>query len=168
LGRFEESGVEVLILYSSLLSVLALPILWWLDNGVLEVDIKSIAVLCGVAALNLTLLWAYLKALSEDETTVVIIFYQLVPVLGAILGYFILGETLSARQLLGMFIIIVGTSVISFEMDEKKSFRWRKHTLGYMLLACLCWALETTLFKDVALEENVIRSLFWEHLVLAV
>jgi hypothetical protein len=35
-----------------------------------------------------------------------------------------------------------------------------------MTAACFFWALETVLFKNVALEENVWKSLFWEHLVL--
>jgi drug/metabolite transporter (DMT)-like permease len=37
-----------------------------------------------------------------------------------------------------------------------------------MLIASICWALESTLFKVVALKENVWHSLFWEHVALVV
>jgi hypothetical protein len=37
-----------------------------------------------------------------------------------------------------------------------------------MLGATVCWALGSVIFKMVALEENVWRSLFWEHVVLAI
>jgi hypothetical protein len=35
-----------------------------------------------------------------------------------------------------------------------------------MLAASFCWALGSVIFKYVALEDNVVRSLFWEHLML--
>lgn len=168
LGRLGENGVQTLILYSSLLSALALPLIWWIEPKVLEVEKDNIVILCSVAALNVMLLWAYFQALKHDETTVVIIFYQLVPVLGVVLGYLILDEVIGGQQLLGILIIIIGTGIISFDVDEKKSLKWRKRTLVYMLAACLCWALEATIFKLVALDEAVLPSLFWEHLVLAV
>jgi hypothetical protein len=36
---------------------------------------------------------------------------------GSILGYFILGEILTHKQLVAMAIIILGTTIISFEID---------------------------------------------------
>ncbi|MEM7293925.1 MAG: hypothetical protein AAF420_11100, partial [Pseudomonadota bacterium] len=41
-------------------------------------------------------------------------------------------------------------------------------TIVFMSLAATCWAAQLTLFKMVALEVNVWRTLFWEHVVLAV
>lgn len=165
---FQKDGVAVLILYSSLLSLLALPFIVWMAPDVVGVSIGHIFILGGVALIGVVMLWAYLKALSGDEPTVVIVFYQLVPVLGLVFGYFILGEMITWWQLLAMTVIIFGAIVISFEMDEAYTLRLRKKTLGYMLLACTCWALETTVFKMVALEEDVWRSLFWQHAMLGI
>ncbi len=163
---FKEDGVVVLIIYSALLSLALVPIAFFMDTTVLSVSMTNMLVLAGVALLDVILLWAYLKAMEGDEPTVVIVFYQLVPVLGLVFGYFILGEVVSSMQLSAMAVILVGTSLVSFEMSEEHGFKLKKKTIGYMLIACTCWALESTIFKKVALEENVWRSVFWEHLVL--
>lgn len=165
---FKEGGVGTLILVSALLSVFALPVLAVIDPTVFDVDWNSRFILFGVGILNAILLWAYLQALSSDEPTVVIIFYQTVPVLGLILGYLVLGETITTDQMIGMGTIIAGAIILTVALDEDGVivFRWR--TAMYMMIASLCWATESTIFKMVALEQNPTRSFFWEHAALVV
>lgn len=163
---FKEGGVGTLILFSALLSILALPVILIADPTVLSVDGFNIFILTVVAILDIAILWFYLLALKGDEPSIIIVFYQLVPVFALALGYFILGETLTEAQLIAMAIIIFGTTLVSFEFDDENNFKLRKQTVLYMSAAALAWALESVLFKAVALEENVWRSLFWEHLVL--
>lgn len=163
---FRKGGVGTLVIFSALLSALVLPFLYWADPLALRVSHVHILALAGVGLLNILVLWFYLLALKDDEASVVIVFYQLVPVIGVVLGYFILGETLTQRQLIAMSIIIFGTTIISFEIDGDNHFRLRRQTILYMLAASFCWALSSVVFKAVALEENVLRSLFWEHLML--
>ena len=110
---FKVGGVGALMLFSSLLSVLALPIFYLADPTVLSVGNKHIFVLALVGFFNILVLWFYLLALKDDEASVVIVFYQLVPVFGLILGYFMLDETLTQRQLIAMATIIFGTTIIS-------------------------------------------------------
>lgn len=165
---FKESGVGALILFSSLLSVIAMPFLFWADPTVFSLEPFSIAILAIGGVLNILVLWCYFVALSDDEASVTIIFYQLVPVFALILGYFVLGETITEIQFIAMLIIIVGTSIISFDVDADNKFTIRKQTIFLMSAASFFWALESILFKMVALEENWIRSLFWEHLMLLV
>ena len=165
---FKSSGVGTLILFSSLLSSLALPVFFLLDPTVIDVELKNGLVLAVVGILNTLVLLFYLLALQDEEASIAIVFYQLVPVFGYILGYFILGETLSQLQLIAMAIIILGTSIISVEIDNENNFKLRKKTIVLMVLASFFWALGSVIFKYVALEENVLRSLFWEHLVLLV
>jgi drug/metabolite transporter (DMT)-like permease len=169
---FKEGGVGTLILFSALLSVVALPFIFfgeWLQHGtstIFAVDGFSILILSVVAILDIAILWFYLLALKGDEPSIIIVFYQLVPVFALGLGYLILGETLTQIQLIAMGIIIFGTTLVAFEFDNENNFKLRKKTVFYMTAAAFCWALESVLFKAVALEENVLRSLFWELLVL--
>lgn len=165
---FKEDGVLTLIMYSAMLALCVVPIAFVFDSSVLDMETGNVLVLAGVAVLDVILLWAYLSALNEDEPTVVIIFYSLVPVLGLIFGYFILGETISSMQLTAMAIVIAGATIITIEFVSGGAFQLKWKTIGYMLIACTCWALETTVFKMVALEEKVWRSLFWECLMLGV
>lgn len=165
---FKQSGVGTLILFSSLLSVLALPFLLFIDPTVLDISLFNIFILGILGILNVLVLWFYLLALMNEEASIAIIFYQLVPVFGLILGYFILDEVLSQIQVIAMAIIILGTTIISFEVSNDNKFTLRKQTIFYMTTASLFWALSSVIFKSVALEENVWRTLFWEHLMMVI
>lgn len=163
---FKNSGVGTILLFSSLLSALALPFFFFADKTVLSVGGIQILALAVVGVLNVLVLWCYLLALKNEEASVTVVFYQLVPVFGGILGYFILGETLTQMQLIAMATVILGTTIISFEIDSENKFKLRKKTILPMLAASFFWASGSVIFKAVAIEENLWRSLFWEHLML--
>lgn len=163
---FKEGGVGTLLIFSGVLSALALPFLFIADPTALTVSAANIAVLALVGVLNVAVVWFYLLALKDEEASVTVVFYQLVPVIGVILGYVFLDEVLTQMQLIAMAIVIFGTSIVAFEIDADNKFRLRRNTIFFMSLAAFCWALESVIFKVVALEENVVRSLFWEHLML--
>lgn len=163
---FKNGGVGTLMLVSSLLSAIVLPFVFWADPNILNVSAFNILILSGVGLMNILVLWFYLLALKDDEASVVIVFYQLVPVLGLILGYFILGEVITRMQFIAMMIIILGTTIISFEIDAENNFKLKKQTIFYMLAASFFWAAGSVVFKAVALEENVLHSIFWENVML--
>jgi len=163
---FKEGGVGTIILFSSLLSALALPFLFLADTTVLNVSGINILVLAVVGILNVLVLWCYLLAIKNDEASVAVVFYQLVPVFGCILGYLILGEILTQMQLIAMAMIILGSTVISFEIDSENKLKLRRKTIPPMLASAFFWALGSVLFKAAAIKENLWRSLFWEHLML--
>lgn len=165
---FKVGGVGVLILFSALLSVLAVPIIYFADPSVFTVDPYNIFILSLVGLLDIAILWFYLVALEGDEPSIIIVFYQLVPVLALFFGYVFLGEVLTQTELIAMAVIILGTTFVSFEIDEDNKLKLRTKTIIFMTLAAFAWALESVLFKVVALEEDVWRSLFWEHVMLVV
>lgn len=165
---FQEAGVGTLLLFSALISLFALPLIYLADTSVLLVDAEHIRLLVIVGVLNTAVLWFYLLALQQEETTISIIYYQLVPLFAYLLGYFLLDEALSIPQILAMFFILVGTGIISINLDVKTHATLRTRTTLLMVCASLCWASSSVLFKSVALEENVWRSLFWENLTLSI
>jgi len=165
---FKEGGAGTLLIFSALLSVIVLPILFIIDPTVLQVSVLHIIALAGVGILNVLVLWCYLAALEDEEASVTVVFYQLVPVFASILAYFLLHEVLSVHELIAMAIIIFGTSIVSFEMDVENRFKLRMKTVVLMTLAAFFWGLESVIFKAVALDERVVRSLFWEHLMLTI
>lgn len=163
---FKKSGIGTILLFSSLVAVFALPFFWLMDKTVLDVSFTNILILAVRGMLGVGVLWCYLIALRDEETSVVIVFYQLVPVFASILGYFVLGEVLTHIQMIAMAIIILGTTIIAFEVDSDNHFKLRKKsTIIPMLGASFFWALGGTIFKMVALEENLWRSLFWENIM---
>jgi drug/metabolite transporter (DMT)-like permease len=160
-------GVNSLVVISAFISVTALPSLWFFGDGSLLPDNMShMFVFALIGLLHTALLWFYLSALTEEDTTTVVIFYSVLPVLGFITSNIFLGEVLLKGQLIAMAIIISAVLLVSFEKDESSKIRFKFRAAILMFLASLCWALGDVAFKFVALEENVMRSLFWEHVVL--
>lgn len=164
---FEEGGVGSLLIFSAIASALALPILYYFDNDVFAAEPIHQLALTFAALLNIALLWLYLTALEDADASIVIVFYQLVPVFGAMLGFALLGEHLSEGQMGAMAVVILGASIASFNIRKSARMTFRKRTVLCMIGASFCWALSATIFKAVALEANVIRALFWEHVILA-
>lgn len=162
---FKEGGVGTLLIVSAVLAGAALPIFFIIDPTPFSMSPMAMATMASVSVLHVLVLFFYLKALDGEEVSTTIIFYQLVPVFAFVMGFFVLGETLVIRQLIAMAVIIIGTSLVSFDLDGA-GIRMRLKTAAWMTAASLCWALASVIFKAVALEENVIRTLFWEHLVL--
>ena len=163
---FREGGVGTLILFSSLLSAMALPFIFLADRTVFDINGISILVLAVVGILNVLVLFCWLLALKTEEASVAVVFYQLVPVFGTMLGYFVLDEVLTPLQLIAMATVILGTTIISFEIDIENKFKLRRKTILPMIAAAFFWALGSVLFKVVALEEKLWRTVFWEHLML--
>lgn len=166
LEKYFKGGIGALFLFSALFSVSALPFLFLIDRSVFNVTLSNILVLVVVAIFHLLVLWFYLIALEHDEASTVIIFYQLVPVFACVLGYLILGETLTKLQLMAMALVILGSTIISFEIDIDNRFKLRRKVILPMIAAAFFWAAGDTVLKMVALEENIVRSLFWENLTL--
>lgn len=163
---FKSKGVGTLLLFSSFSAILALPFFAWMDPDVINVDLKSIVFLMIVGGLNVLVLVCWFLALKREEASVAVVFYQLVPVFGYVLGYFILGEILTQKQLIAMALVIFGAVIISFEIDEENRFKLRQKTVPLMLGAAFFWAAGSVIFKAIAMEENLWRSLFWEHFTL--
>lgn len=163
---FKSRGVHTLLLISALLSGIAIPIFFIQAPDAIYLPIQTIFVMCTVGLMNMVVLWLYLLALNEDEASVVIVFYQLVPVFGLILSYYLLQETLSSVELIAMAIVLFGTTIISFEIDKDNQFKVKLRTVFLMVGASFVWALSSVILKMVSLEEGVPASLFWEHVTL--
>lgn len=164
-----ELGVLTLLFVSSLVSVIALPFLWYLSpTSMIPEDWTHIPIFVLVGLLHVALLWFYLTALKGEETTTIVVVYSVLPILGLLTSNFFLGEMLLPMQLVAMVVIIVGVLIVSFEKNGEEGYNFKIKVIFLMSMASLCWALGDVAFKIVALEENVWRSLFWEHITLTV
>jgi len=69
-------------------------------------------------ALGVACLILYFKALQDNEASVVVPYYQTIPIFGFILGYFILGEVLNASQIVACGLVIIGTIILSLDLTS--------------------------------------------------
>jgi uncharacterized membrane protein len=157
---FKEANVALMVLFTALVVVLALPIIWYFVPDVLNPSAGSIALIILAGILYMTGMLFYLRALQNDEASVVAPFFQTGPLFGYVLAYLVLGETLSPRQLLGGALIIFGALFVSIRVGQSmKTFKTR---LAALMVACgFIMALSSLIFKVFALKVEFWTTTFW-------
>lgn len=156
---FKESNVAVLLVFTAFVGVLMLPFIWIYEPSVLGPRAGSIAAMMLSGILYMGAMLFYLQALQSEEASVVAPFFQASPLFAYVLAYFVLGEKLSAMQMAGGALIIVGASVVSLRFGQGGAFKLR---LAMLMLACgFVLALATLIFKIFAIEVAFWTTTFW-------
>lgn len=158
---FKNGEAGALVLFSSLFAVVTLPIIYFIEPAVFSLRIVAIAALSLDGIMNVVCLILYLKALRDEEASVVLPFYQTIPIFSFILGYFVLGEILSAKQLLACGLIIIGTIIISLNFANG-ALNIKKRVAALMLSVSFLYAVSGVIFKFIAIDEGFWVSIFWE------
>lgn len=161
---FKNRNSSSLIIFSSLMGFLVLPIVWLVEPGVFSVSLKNILFLIVSGVLFSMYLFPYFYALSKGDASIVVPIYQIIPVFSFILAYFFLGETLTQKQILSGLIIIIGAIGLSMEMG--KGIRLKAEVFWPMILASLLISVAWLIFKFVAIKESYWTATFWEHIGL--
>ena len=157
---FKDSNVAVLLIFTALVGLITLPFIWFLVPGVADVGPANAALMAFSGLLYMGAMLLYLRALQSEEASVVAPFFQAAPLFGFVLGYVVLGETLSPAELTGGALIIGGTVLVSLRSDLHKSkFNGR---LAALMLACaLSLAVSSLIFKIFALRDEFWPTTFW-------
>ncbi|MEK7634877.1 MAG: EamA family transporter [Patescibacteria group bacterium] len=155
-----DNKVGALIIFSALFGVFALPIILIINPLVLGVSLGQGIILMIIGVLVVLSILCYLYALQFDEATFVVPFYQMIPIFGFILAYFILGETLTKTQIIASLAILLGALILSFDIQDKK-IRFKKKVVLLMSVASFFYAMSDVLFKFVAIERGFWVSTFW-------
>src|ERR1700683_4907645 len=157
---FKESNVAVLLLFTAFAGLLMLPFIWYFQPGVTNPTIGSIAVIAFSGVLYMGAMLLYLQALQSEEAAVVAPFFQASPLFGYALGYLVLGEKLSGRQLTGGVLIIVGALVVSLRLGAPAgAFKLR---LAMLMLGCgFVLSVASLIFKIFAIEVEFWTTTFW-------
>ncbi|MEK7159213.1 MAG: DMT family transporter [Patescibacteria group bacterium] len=99
----------------------------------------------------------YARALEQGDTSSLVILFMLIPVVTAVLAYVILGQTLSAKELLGFFVVLFGGIIISF---ERKRNLFAKG-LGMILIAIFLWSV-----MYIVIDYGLTKMSFWDYFLL--
>ena len=163
LSRYvKESSVGALILFSSLFGLVALPVIYLLNQQVLQtVSPYQVIVLMANGALLMVAVLLYLYALESHEASYVVPLFQLIPVIGFFAGFLILGEIPALNQITAGLLIVLGGAILAFEIVDKRP-RLKVRLLALMLGSSSIYALNTVIFKYIAIEQGFLESLFWD------
>lgn len=165
---FKGGGVGALMVFSSLIGLLLLPFILIFNPHVFTIAPQNAFLIALNGFLYVAAILPYFYALNKDEASTVVPLFQMIPVLSYVLAFFILGETLSTKQILASTLVVVGAIGISLELSEGKRIRIKKDVLGYMFLSSFLFALNFIIFKHFALELSFWVSAFWEYVGFAI
>lgn len=105
-------------------------------------------------------LWVYLylQAVEVTESSKVIPLFQTIPIFGMVFAVVFLGEVLSNIQIFSIFIIVTGSLVLTFNLQEKKL---DLAPIVLMFVASAVVALQETIFKVADSFEGYWNATFW-------
>jgi drug/metabolite transporter (DMT)-like permease len=157
---FKTSEVAVLLIFTALAGLLALPFIWAWRPEVGALDAGSIALIMLSGILYMGAMLFYLRALQSEEASAVAPFFQAAPLFGYLFAYVVLGEALSAVQMAGGGMIIAGAMVVAIKFGaDARRFNAR---LAALMLACACaLALSALIFKVFMLQAEFWTATFW-------
>lgn len=161
----QRGGPGVVILFSAIFSTLTLVAIGLFSPQPFSIELTHIPILIlnGFIAMAATAI--YLYAIDEDEISVVIPMLQFIPVFGLILGFFLLGESISGKQLLGGALIIAGAVFLALEILDIKTLKL-KLKYKVILLAItssFLYAISGAIFKLFATSDGYWGVQFWEY-----
>jgi uncharacterized membrane protein len=161
LSRYlEEKKIGSIVIFSSLLSGLAILIVFFIQPNVYDISLVQASAVVATGMLSVLAAVCYLYALDIDEASFVTPFYQTAPIFAYFLGYFILGETITLAQGIGSLVIIVGALALSFEFG-RRGLRFKRNVVALMLAASFLSAINGVIFKLIAVDKGFWVSLFW-------
>lgn len=161
IGRyFQDADTAVLMLFTAVIGVVALPVIWWFVTGIFAPPLQSIAVMTASGVMFIAAMMFYLRAIQSEEASVVAPLFQLTTIFSFLLAWVFLGETLTLKSGLGTLLILSGVMFVS--LDRNFKVRALKRPLMLGMLACtFILALANVLFKVYAVADDFWVTTFW-------
>jgi len=164
---FRGGGIGAMMIFSSLAGILLLaPAYVFSGFDVLRLPLRDALTLVVVGILSAIAIFCYLLALEKGETSVIVPFFQSVPIFGLVLGLVFLGEKIQFLQLVAIPIIIFGSLILSYEIDSETGVRIKTKPILLILASSFLFAINAIIFKKVALVTGFWTSIFWEYMGL--
>ncbi len=95
-------------------------LLWWTFTGFPTLPLKDALIIILTGVITIFSIVVYFKALSVQETSIVILLFQLSPLFTLLLSALFLKETVTVRQQTGFFIIFIATCALALPKNRNK------------------------------------------------
>ncbi len=154
-----DGNVWGIVILSCFFPAILLPIALSLTSArTVVLPTTDITILITSGALMVAWIYFYLKALTEDDTSVVMTLLVLAPLFALIFSNIILGELPTPTQILAGALLVLGSLVVSYEPSSKSL---KLKLLAYALGASTVMGLMHALFKFSTIEGEFWVSMFW-------
>jgi drug/metabolite transporter (DMT)-like permease len=157
---FRHSDTAVLMVFTALLGVIALPAIWLFEPKVLALPWLATCVMTVSGVLYMGAMLFYLRAIQSEEASVVAPLFQANTLFTFALGLVVLHEMPHWQQLLGAGLVVIGA--LGLSLDKKLHFGSFK--LRLVLLMCgatFVLALSSVVFKFFAVRDEFWSTTFW-------
>ena len=155
---FKTTGVGTLLIFTSLIGLIGLPIIWAFVD-VLSIGTTGVIVTSVSGLLYMTAMYFYLRALQQEEATTIAPLFQTSTLFTYAIAYFVLHETLTTQRIVGGLLVMASAAVISYDPDHKRKF---KLPIVALVLACTATlAVSAVIFKFFAIKNAFWPVTFW-------
>lgn len=159
---FKGGGVGALMIFSAIIGFFLLPIIYFIEPEVINIQLSFIVILILNGFLYVVGLLPYFYAMEKDEASIVVPLFQLIPLFSYILALFALDEKLTFIQIIASLLIVLGAILISMKLDNGKN-KFKTKVFWLMVLSSFLVALNGLVFKIFAIKESYWTSGFWEY-----
>lgn len=164
---FKGGGVGALAIYSALIGFFVLPLPLFIDQNFFVVNLKEVGIMMTSGIVYLIGIIAYLYAMTKDDTSTVVPFFQIIPIFAYIMGYIFLKEEITTVQFIGMCIIIFASILLSLDLSANK-LKFKAGVVVLMLVSSFFISLSNLLFKVGGIDSGFWVTSFWTYLGYAV
>ena len=159
---FKDSSTAVLMVFTACIGVVMMPFILYFQPTTLSLLLLDILVMIASGCLYMAAMLFYLQAIQSEEASVIAPLFQTTILFTFILGYFILGETLSWTNAIGAVLIVIGALTLSLNTSLRFG-KLKLKTLFLMLLCTFILASSTVIFKYFAVQQQFWSVTFWTY-----
>ncbi|MGH6871497.1 MAG: EamA family transporter [Rhizomicrobium sp.] len=157
---FRHSDTAVLMVFTALIGAALLPFIAWFQPGFAAIPLSAIAVMAASGILYMGAMLFYLRAIQQEEASVVAPFFQVSTIFTFVLAWIFLHETIGLNRIGGGALVAAGAMSLSF--DPAKRLRALKPRFVLLMLGCgLVMSVSSVLFKYFAVRDDYWITTFW-------
>lgn len=120
------------------------------NKEVLLLPGNQIIILIISGFLEIIWIYWYLKALSEDHVASIASWFQIVPVIIAILSAIFLQEHITTMSWIGIMLAVIGAAILSYDWSSQRTLKVKP--VMYMIASASIVAVASVLYKYAALD----------------
>ncbi|MBP5512056.1 DMT family transporter [Candidatus Saccharibacteria bacterium] len=164
----KNADFRALILASTIIAGGAMAIIYsFICNFQFVFDIPSILLLAFNSAMYAVANIFYFKALDRDDTTIVVIMFQLIPVFMLFLSPLILSDQhINPLQLLGGLLITLASIFLTYEPTHKRFNKDKLVTLAMMAFVSFDYAIWFIIERFINQNHDFNQTMLWSNITL--
>ena len=157
-------NVGSLVLFSSAIGIPVSAFIFAFYPNVFDINLFEIFILTFSGNFFLLGVVLYLYALSKDEASIVAPQLLMIPVFSALFSYIFLGEQLSFIQIIGIIVVILGSMLLSTNINDIKKPKFKSPIFILMVFSSSFMAINAVIFKYGIVSDATFWTVaFWEH-----